>query len=177
MSEITVSGNGFIGYEYKDISVKHDMEPLYADNYQNFGWKLDGTQSVLPGIGSVVLKFKRDRRIRNKNELNRLQRQFDTCMAEIGRLEASKTIIPSIWAYTVGLIGTAFMAGSVFAVTSGHVPLCVVLGILGFLGWGAGYLFYRQKQVKQAADVAPLIDHQYNMLYDVCEQAHALLEK
>lgn len=175
MSEITMSGNGFIGYEYKDITVRRELEPLYVDNYGNFGWKLDSSAPAIPGIGSVTLKFKRDRRIKSKNELNRLQRQFDSCMAEIARLEGSKTTIPSIWAYTVGLIGTAFMAGSVFAVIAPNIPLCIILAIPAFAGWGAAYLLYRQKGVKQAEQVAPLIDHQFNMIYEACEQAHALL--
>lgn len=177
MSEISVGGGSFIGFEYKDILVRRDMEALYVDNYPAFGWKLEETAPSLHSIGSVLLKFKRDRRIKNKNELNKLQRQFDSCMAEVGRLETSKTTLPSIWAYTIGLIGTAFMAGSVFAVTAGNVPVCVVLGIPGFLGWGLAYLMYRKLSAQREQQVTPLIDQKYNLLYDVCEQASALLSK
>ena len=177
MSEISISGSSFIAYEYKDVLVRRDLEALYMDNYRAFGWKLEGTSPSLHSIGSVQLKFKRDRLIRNKNELNRLQRQFDSCMSEIGRLEASKTIMPNIWAYTIGLVGTAFMAGSVFAVVSANIGLCVMLGIPGFLGWGLAYLMYRKLSAQRERQVMPLIDHQYNLLYDVCEQGSALLVK
>jgi hypothetical protein len=177
MSEVSVSGNSFIGYEYKEVLVRRDLEALYMDNYPAFGWKLEGTAPSLHSIGSVILKFKRDRRIKHKNELNKLQRQFDGCMAEVGRLEASKTIMPSVCAYTIGLAGTAFMAGSVFAVTSGNIPLCVALGIPGFLGWGLAYLMYRRLSDLREQQATPLIDHQYNLLYDVCEQAGALLAR
>ena len=176
MSEIRVGGDGFIGYEYKDILVRRDLEALYADNYPAFGWKLEGTAPSLHSVGSVHLKFKRDRRIKNKNELNKLQRQFDSCMAEVGRLAASKNTMPSIWAYTIGLIGTGFVAGSVFAVTAGNVALCVALGIPGFPGWGLAYLMYRRLSAQREQQATPLIDHQYNLLYDVCEQAGALLK-
>ena len=169
--------NGFVGYEYKDVIVKCDLETLYVDNYPNFGWKLEGTAPSLHNVGSVHLKFKRDRRIQNKNELSKLQRQFDAAMTEIARLEASKTNMPSIWAFTIGLIGTAFMAGSVFAVVAGNVALCAVLGIPAFLGWGLAYLMYRKLCAQREQQVTPMIDQQYNLLYDVCEQANALLSK
>lgn len=28
----------YIGYEYRNVTVSRDMEPMYADGYQNFGW-------------------------------------------------------------------------------------------------------------------------------------------
>ena len=38
MRENTVDGNNFVGYEYKSVTVDCDMESMYADSYQNFGW-------------------------------------------------------------------------------------------------------------------------------------------
>ena len=32
----------FIGYEYKSLTVNRRMKSVYADGYQNFGWKLEG---------------------------------------------------------------------------------------------------------------------------------------
>ena len=61
------------------------------------------------------MKFKRDRKVRNKAELTRLQRQFDSCVSEIESLERSKYLRASVFAYIIGVVGTAFMAGSVFA--------------------------------------------------------------
>lgn len=122
MSEPVNSGTNFVGYEYRDITVDRDMESMYADGYQNFGWTLDNTSTPLPGLNSVTMKFKRDRKVRNKAELTRLQRQFDACINEIIGMEKSKKSTASIAAVTIGLIGTAFMAGAVFSFTGGDYP-------------------------------------------------------
>lgn len=37
MSEITRNEANFIGYEYKDVTVKRKMESVYIDGYTNFG--------------------------------------------------------------------------------------------------------------------------------------------
>lgn len=123
----------------------------------------------------MTLKFKRDRKIRNKAELTRLQRQFDSCMAEIESLERSKATLSSAVAYVIGIIGTAFMAGSVFTYNAGYLPLSIVLAIPGFVGWIIPYLAYSRIRRRKTAKVNPLIDQKYDELYETCEKAHALL--
>ncbi len=176
MSEITKNSANFIGYEYKDISVKHEMEPIYADGYPNFGWLLEGTSFGIQNIGSLTMKFKRDRKLRNKAELSRLQRQFDSCVGEIEKLEFSKTVTASITAYVIGILGAAFMAGSVFAFTAGQTPLFIILAIPGLLGWIIPYFAYVSIRRKKTEKVMPLIDQKYDEIYEVCEKANGLLD-
>lgn len=168
-------GREFIGYEYQDVTVKSNMEHVYADGYPNFGWDLEGTSFSLSSIGSVVMKFKRDRKIRNKAELTRLQRQFDACVAEIHSMEISKTLMASVAAYIVGVIGTAFMAGSVFAITGGNTTLCIILAVPAFVGWVLPYFLFKVLSRKKSTAVMPKIDQKYDELYDVTEKANALL--
>lgn len=106
--------NDFIGYEYKEVPVRRGMVPVYTDGYENFGWKLEGTEECHGKLAAdkVKMKFKRDRKIINKAELIRLQRKFDACVAEIQSLEASKRGKAAVVSYAVGAAGTAFMAGS-----------------------------------------------------------------
>lgn len=165
----------FTGYEYKDITVKKSMQTVYADSFGSFGWIAEGISEAVGKVDSVVMKFKRDRKIRNKAELTRLQRQFEACIAEILSLEKSKTGKAAAISYIVGVIGTAFMTGSVFAVTAGNIPLCVILGIPGFAGWIIPYLLFRSISSKKTEAVNPLIDQKYDELYAVCERANALL--
>lgn len=77
MNEITRNAKNFIGYEYKEVTATSAMEDVFADGYPNFGWVLDGIVPSALGFSTVNLKFKRDRKIRNKAELSRLQRQFE----------------------------------------------------------------------------------------------------
>ena len=174
MSE-TNTTNSFIGYEYRDIVVGSDMESLYVDAYQNFGWILENISSPIIGVGSVTLKFKRDRKIRNKAELTRLQRQFDSCVNEITAMERSKETGASIAAISVGIVGAAFMTGAVFAYLGSIIVLCVILAIPGFVGFALPYFLQKSVYAKRTAKVTPLIEGKYDEIYAVCERGNSLL--
>lgn len=122
-------------YEYKEITVRNDKASLYLDCYESFGWKQDENFPPLESGDEVTLK--RDRRLVNKVELTRLQRNFEATMNEILALEHSKSTAATIWALCTGLVGTAFMAGSVFAATAEppRVLLCIVLAVPDSLHW------------------------------------------
>lgn len=167
--------HNFVGYEYQDITIKRSMASVYADGYENFGWELEGIYLPIGKVDSVTMKLKRNRKIQNKVELTRLQRQFDACAAEIQSLELSKYVKASAVAYIAGVIGTAFMAGSVFAVVADMVGLCIVLGIPGLVGWVLPYLLYRNIVQKKTAEITPLIDQKYDEMYEVCKRANSLL--
>ncbi len=176
MVETVKNGSDFIGYEYKDVIISREMEALYADGYANFGWKLENTYPVpLIGINLVVMKFKRDRKIRNKAELTRLQRQFDSCVREIQDMEKSKTVSASIAAYTIGLTGIVFLAGSLLAYLKSIISLCVVLAIPGFIGFILPYFAYQSLYAKKSIKVTSLIEGKYDEIYEVCEKADSLL--
>jgi hypothetical protein len=177
MSEITKNSDNFIAYEYKEITASRDMEGVYTDGYPNFGWQLDNADSSSIGFSAVRLRFKRDRKIRNKAELSRLQRQFESDITKIENLERSKTTFAIVSAITVGLVGTAFMAGSVFAfIYAEMIPLMIILALPGFVGWALPYFLYRKIKAKRETVAAGLIDEQYDAIYDVCGKANALLE-
>lgn len=171
-----MDANSFVGYEYQDISVKRSMAAVYADSYKNFGWQMEGTAERTGRLDSVTLRFKRDRKIRNKAELTRLQRNFDACVSEISSLETSQYTRASVTAYTVGIAGTAFMAASVFAVTASMVLPCIILAVPAFAGWILPCFIYRRIVKKRTAQLAPLISKQYDELYAVCEKANSLLD-
>lgn len=166
---------GYIGYEYKEIMVSREMESVYVDGYENFGWVPDEASRPFSGIATVTVKLKRDRKIRNKAELTRLQRQFETCVSEIVSLENSKTTSASIIAFVIGIVGCACMAGATFAYLAGMIPLMIALAIPGFVGFALPYFCYRTAIKKRTANVVPLIDAKYDEIYDVCERANALI--
>lgn len=167
----------FVGYEYKEIVVPSEQASMYLDCYKTFGWELDENFDVSNGIGLTTIRMKRDRKIINKMELTRLQRQFEACAHEIQDLERSKSTVATMWALVVGIIGTAFMAGSVFAITN-TTPvywLAVLLAVPAFAGWACPYFLYRYKVRVQTHKVQPLIEAKHEEIYEVCEKAHSLL--
>lgn len=171
------SKSPFVGYEYKEIVVPSEQASMYVDCYEAFGWNMEEGHCPAQSGSLATIRMKRDRKIINKMELTRLQRQFEACTREIQALERSKTTAATIWALVVGFLGTAFMAGSVFAVTS-EPPvywLCILLAVPAFAGWISPYFLYRYQVDVQTRKVQPLIDGKQDEIYEVCEKAHALL--
>ena len=177
MSQITKSGRDFVGYEYKELTVARDALSFYLDAYQNFGWEA-GAPLPEQGKGSrATVTLRRDRRISNKAELTRLQQNFEACAGDIRALEAHKTASASILALSTGLVGTAFMAGSVFAVTAQppSIPLCVLLAVPALLLWGGAWVLYRWQTRRKTQQLTPLIEDKYEEIYGLCERGHQLL--
>lgn len=167
---------GFVGYEYHEVTIKKQYVTLYIDSYENFGWELEKEKSTVQNVGSVTLEFKRDRKIRNKAELTRLQRQFDALVEQIDHLEGKKVWKASIFAYILGVIGCGFMAGSVMSMSfMNNIILMVVLAVPGVILWIVPYVVYRHIKNKKTTEVNPLIDEKYEEIYEVTKRAHSLL--
>ncbi|AIQ60110.1 hypothetical protein [Paenibacillus borealis] len=182
MNEVTRSGSGFVGYDYKEVLVDQDKTSMYIDGYQNFGWVLD--EKVIPPsyrgksqIGKIIIKLKRDRKILNKTELTRLQRHFEACMSEIETMEKSRTSSAIMWALVIAMTGTAFMAGSVFAVTNDPpmILLCILLAIPAFAGWILPFFVHRTILSKKTKTMEPLMEQKYDEIYEICEKGNKLL--
>ena len=125
----------------------------------------------------LVIRLKRDRRIVNKAELTRLQRNFEACVREIEELEKRKTSAAAAAAIATGVAGTAFMAGSTFAVTAQqpHILLCSILAVPGFIGWILPYFLYKRMAEAKAEEISPLIEEKYDEIYEICEKGNRLL--
>lgn len=181
MTRIRKDGTEYVGYEYKEKSVPALYASLYLDSYPCFGWEEDpngmSRKANTETASRAVLRFRRDRKLCNRAELTRLQRNFDSCVAEIDALEQSKRSSAVIGALVTGIMGTAFMAGSVFAVTAEPpmVVLCILLAVPGFTGWIVPYFLYRALLRKKSAKVSPLIEDKYEEIYEICEKGSDLL--
>lgn len=173
-------------YEYRTIDVPLDKEQLYRDLYRNFGWIIepDVTAPKAPGVNAKVnvpgrrkISMKRDRRLKNREELSGLQRTCEQALENIDSLERSKTSRASIMAYTIGVIGTVFLALAVFDM-SGYlalgVPIMLICSVLGVIGWILPYVVYRSIVRSRTRAVAPQIDQNYEIVYDTAEKAGAL---
>lgn len=178
----------YVGYEYKEVKTDRAQASFLIDGYANFGWQVD--ENVTGGVGEerantpkspasdkLVIRLKRDRKIINKVEFTRLQRNFEACVREIAELERRKTSAATSAAIAAGVAGTVFMAGSTFAVTAQqpHILLCVVLAIPGFLGWILPYFLYKRMSKAKTEEISPLIEEKYDEIYEICEKGNRLL--
>ena len=163
--------------QQKEITADKKNVSQYIDCYECFGWQLNDKVSS-PGNGSkVTLHLKRNRNIINKTEFTRLTRHFEACINEIAALENSKNSAAVAGSLSVGLIGTAFMAGSTFAMTATPpiIWLCVLLAIPGFIGRILPYFIYKKVFLRRTETVTPLIEAKYDEIYEICEKGSRLL--
>ncbi|WP_198401180.1 hypothetical protein [Erysipelothrix larvae] len=166
----------FVGYEYQDVTVKNAYVNLYVDSYENFGWEFEDKKSATHNVGSTTLVFKRDRKIRNKAELTRLQRQFDSLVEQVDHLETKKVFKASAIAYILGVIGCGFMAASVMVMSFlSNTMLMIILAIPGVILWIIPYLVFRHIKNQSTLEVTPMIDEKYDEIYDVSMRANSLL--
>ena len=175
----------FVGFEYKEIVTDLSRVSFLLDGYESFGWEIDGKIQGAESIGKtapgnkVTVYLKRNRKIVNKAELTRLQRNFEACVKEIDALEGAKTSTATMYAIVLGIVGTAFMAGATLAVTAqptpAHYILCILLAIPGFLGWICPYFLYKKKVAEKTEKIAPLIEAKYDEIYEICEKGSKLL--
>lgn len=184
MEDTRTKKKEYVGYEYKDVITDKSRVSFLLDGYENFGWELDG--NIIEAFGEnrnpvkqnkVVLRIKRNRKIINKMELTRLQRNFESCVREIDTLEKSKNSAATIYALIIAVVGTAFMAGATFAVTAQQpqVILCILLAIPGFIGWILPYFVYKKVLGKQIEKVTPLIEEKYDEIYEICKKGNRIL--
>lgn len=178
--DYNVYSGAYTAYEYLTVHADRDLEPLYSDTYRNFGWIVEATISSVLGGGTanpntVTIKLKRDRRIRNRPLINELQRKAENALQTIRDLERSRTTTAAAAAFGIGIVGSAFLAGSVFAIEAGLWLVAIPLGAVGLLGWLAGWLAHGRIRAHRTGQIAPLTEHQYELLYEAGEQAARLL--
>ncbi len=176
----------YIGYDYKEIIANKKQASFLLDSYKNFGWDIDRNftsdgidtkMGISSSYAEICLQLKRDRNIINKMELTRLQRNFESCINEIKKLESSKTSGATICAISVGGVGTVFMAVSVFAVTAvpPNILLCIIFAIPALICWGLPVFIYKKKVKKRTEVVSGLVEMKYNEIHELCEKGRRLL--
>ena len=177
MGELREDSALYVGYDYKEIPANADKTPLYLDGYESFGWVLEARPGTQPLKHKGQLVLRRDRTIVNERELTRLQRPFAARLRRRDQLGESSPHRARICAVMTGILGTAFLAGSTFAVT--HQPpmvaLMVVLAVPGFAGWIAPWFLYRAMVRRRAQVVDKLVEQKYDAIYDLCAKGHSLL--
>lgn len=167
---------GFVAYEYFQVSTTKNNENLYCDSYSNFGWEKTGVQDSVLGFSGITLKFKRNRKIKNRTELNSLQRKFEIALKEIEKAEKEKTSTASAVSIVSGIVGTGFMAGATFSYLASLIGVMIPLAVVGFAFWGTSYFIYKAIKAKKTIKCSQIIDKLYDSVYLLSEQAVALLK-
>ena len=180
----------FIAYDFLSIDTNTDQEQLIVDCYQKFGWE------YLESIGSnyrnedyfinnldlyenrlIKVKFRRNRKIKNKLELINLQKKMEASFKKIEQLKKEPETFSTICSISIGVVGLAFF---VFAMLSyfRNNPIYILTifnGIIGIIGFILGY-FMNSKLFEQKREQNELlIEQQYDIIYECCEKATKLI--
>lgn len=182
MNKKIKNGQHFVEYEYKQVITNVNKVSFLIDGYKNFGWIVDknmsqDTTNIQNTHARVVLRLKRNRKIINKMELTRLQRNFEFCLKVINYLEKSKKSKATIYALIVGIVETILMVGSVFMVMlePPMIVLCIIFAITAFAGWILPYFIYKQVERKRTIKVNPLIKEKQDEIHEICKKGNKLL--
>lgn len=164
--------NGFVAYEYKEIPAGKEQTPFLLDCYESLGWEMD--QRIDTGK-SITLR--RNRKLINHMELTRLQHHLEACLKNIETLEASKSAKATTGALITGILGTAFVTGSVFCVVASPpiIWLCILLAVPGFALWAYAPLLHKRLVAQRTKTADELIENKYNEIYEICEKGSKLL--
>jgi 5-bromo-4-chloroindolyl phosphate hydrolysis protein len=75
----------------------------------------------------------------------------------------------------IGVVGTSFLAGAVFSFLAKLIPLFILLTVIGLIGCALPYFIYNKIREKKTLEVNPLIDRQFDIIYETCEKASKML--
>ena len=193
----------FVAYEYKNVTVKRNSAGMYIDCMENFGWSLvenDGYDvgSLLTNLNPVnlgknianaaqsfgetadpsetmTLKFKRDRRIENKQQLDKLEREYEEALSAIHKVERKNVAQTMGISLGTGIIGTLFIGLAVYNFVFSNIILGVLFAAVGAIGWAIGFFSNMKIGKKKSTQTEPYVQEQLNIVYSTCEKAHALL--
>lgn len=182
-----------IQYEYLSINVKSKIEPMIMDTYENFGWKTitssaltDKEDYYINNTGTngeklVNIKFKRDRKIKNKDKLNVLQKKCEETFKKIDKLEKESHTKGTVYALTIAIIGCVLLAISVFIITGEReiglidYVISTPIGIVGIICWILSYFGYVKTKKKIEEKNYPLIEQLHEDIYNACDEAQKLM--
>lgn len=168
----------YITYEYKTKVVKRNEQTRAIDIYEAFGWEITSVQSTV--TGGVALSMRRDRKLKHKQEMVKLERQAEEKVGRITALEKSKTLSASVFGYVFGVIATLILGGgmSLLMVAQGNVGALIggiVLGVIGIVLMSVNYPIFKKIAEKKTKEVLPLIDENEEQLANVLEKGNDLL--
>lgn len=167
----------FISYEYATKTVKAQNQTRAMDLYESFGWEVSATSPA--AVGSVTLSLKRDRKLKHRQELNKLERQAEELSAAIEKQNGAKTLGASVFGFTFGVFGALVLGGgmSLVMLVEGVPALAcgIILGLLGIALCGVNYPIYKKIAEKKTKQLLPVIEGNEERLAGLLEKGNQLL--
>ena len=161
-------------YDYKEVKIDHSPDYKYLDDLSCFGWKEDENKS-----NEKVYVFKRPQSIINKNELIRLERNYQSCLKEIKKLKDTVHAKSIAIALCVGLIGSLFIILSLLEITKDvpNLMIFIPLSLIGLLLWTLPVYVYKFAMTNGEEKIIKFINQKQDEIDIICDKALKLLHK
>ena len=166
-----------VNYEYKEVTVEKNLEHVCSDGYMSLGYTLENEKTAWNDWKKVKMRFKRDRNIRNRAELGRLQCKLDACIRDISTDMQKKSITAVIIASILGVIGTILVAGSAVALTYHILFRGTLLAAGGFAVWLLAFFCYRLISKLKRHKFRSQIDEKIDEIRQICDKGFSLMAK
>lgn len=161
-------------YDYKEVKIDHSPDYKYLDDLSCFGWKEDENKS-----NEKIYIFKRARSIINKNELIRLERNYQSCLKEIKKLKDTVHAQSVAIAILVGMIGCLFITLSLLEITKDapNLMIFIPLSLIGLLFWTLPIYIYKFCIKIGEEKIIKFINQKQDEIDVICDKALKLLHK
>lgn len=174
------NGKEFYSYDYLTVEVNGKNASEIMDSYESLGWEIIGSDNFMENQSlKSTLNFKRDRKIKNKEQLLRQQAKLEDAYANVKILEKKKKESANIFAMVFGVLGALIFGGgmSLCMVIGGTIPMIcgVIVGIIGIAVCAINYPIFKKMLNKKSAKINPLISKKKEEIAVICETAHNYL--
>lgn len=166
--------NGYVGYEYEEITVKQYLKSLYKDCYPYFGWNLEELADRGRNNNLVCMRFKRERNKWNEDELKRLQKKFDSYVKEIENMEFEKRTIATAVAGNIGIFGILILGLSLYTGIVHNEIIGIIFAIPGIIGVSTPYHLYQMIRKHKDEELQPRLEQKFEEIDQVCRRVYEL---
>lgn len=174
--DLSAGNKKMVTYDYKTVTAGAKTAAQIIDIYETLGWEL-AKQNETFGYGAV-LSFRRDRKIKNREQLNRIQVRLDDALSSTGVLEKEKTRLATAAGISIGTAGTLIFGGGMCLCLLNPVMWSYIVGsVLGVVGGGIAYLAYlayKKLRKKKTAEMDIAIEKKRDEISRLCEDAQRL---
>ena len=168
------------GYDYKTVETAQKYAPETLDCYEAFGWELKARAEGVLGI-NTSFNLRRARRVKNKEQVNRLQLRMEDDLNHIKVMEKKKTSTASTIALIIGIVGALFFGSGMCMFMVDFDQMLwhyIVGGVLAAIGLGEcllGYVSYLKIRDKNTKAMNEEIEKKRDEIAAICEDAQRLL--
>lgn len=166
----------FITYDYFTTRTSAESATMVADYYESLGWELTNRTGFL----NLTLTFRRDRKIANKSDLVKAQKNLDSALKHIELLEKKKTASPRLASVIFGsisslILGLGMSSCLVWGNETIYMIAGVIVGVVGIIGCLVTYPLFSKLRRNSTAKVLPFINSKYDEISNICENANKLV--